>query len=199
MFYETPFGNLTLDRQIIGELYDTHLFATLANPSDEKEHSLEMHFPYIKHVMKDREFTIVPIVVGSMKKNSFETYAEILAPYFNNEENFFIISSDFCHWGSRFRYTHYNKNDGKIYESISKLDRMGMDLIESLNPEAFQKYLSEYKNTICGRDPITLLLNIIKFSDVDVSLKFTHYAQSSKCTTLNDSSVSYASAIVFTQ
>lgn len=25
----------------------------------------------------------------------------ILAPYLEDEENLFVISSDFCHWGSR--------------------------------------------------------------------------------------------------
>lgn len=31
----------------------------------------------------------------------------MLAPYVHDEENAFIISSDFCHWGKSFRYTAY--------------------------------------------------------------------------------------------
>jgi predicted class III extradiol MEMO1 family dioxygenase len=53
----------------------------------------------------------------------------------------FVISSDFCHWGERFRkklawniefvafisgkrfrYTYHNKADGPIHASIEKLD-----------------------------------------------------------------------------
>ena len=31
----------------------------------------------------------------------------MLAPYIADESNAFVISSDFCHWGSRFGYTYY--------------------------------------------------------------------------------------------
>lgn len=33
--------------------------------ADEAEHSLELHLPYIVHVMRGRPFTLVPIVVGA--------------------------------------------------------------------------------------------------------------------------------------
>ena len=32
--------------------------------------------------------------------------------------NVFVISSDFCHWGQRFRYQHYDEKCGDIWESI---------------------------------------------------------------------------------
>ena len=34
----------------------------------------------------------------------------------------------------------------------------GMELIEKLDSEAFYNYLKQYKNTICGRHPISVLL-----------------------------------------
>jgi hypothetical protein len=36
-------------------------------------------------------------------------YGALLSPYLSDPSNLFIISSDFCHWGSRFRYTFTNK------------------------------------------------------------------------------------------
>jgi predicted class III extradiol MEMO1 family dioxygenase len=36
-----------------------------------------------------------------------------------------------------------------------------MDIIESGNPDAFQEYLKEFENTICGRHPIGVFLNVI--------------------------------------
>lgn len=38
-----------------------------------------------------------------------------------------------------------------------------MDLVESLNPAAFTEYLKSYGNTICGRHPIGVLLQVIFF------------------------------------
>ena len=36
----------------------------------------------------------------------------------------------------------------------------GMDLIEQLDPQGFAAYLKKYSNTICGRHPIAVLLNV---------------------------------------
>jgi predicted class III extradiol MEMO1 family dioxygenase len=124
-----------------------------------------------------------------------------------------------------------------------------MDLIEKLNPVDFKMYLQRTENTICGRHPISVLLNVILafltslfifhfiyfficysfsillfifyfiffyilfifsnqiipynrlFQIIDslkgspaCELRFTHYAQSSRCKRSRDSSVSYASA-----
>lgn len=36
-----------------------------------------------------------------------------------------------------------------------------MNIIETLNPPAFTDYLKRYNNTICGRHPIGVLLQVI--------------------------------------
>lgn len=55
---------------------------------------------------------------------------------------------------------HYDKKHGAIYKSIEALDHMGMDAIETGDPEIFEKYMKEYGNTICGRHPISVFLNV---------------------------------------
>ena len=56
-------------------------------------------------------------------------------PPTQDPENFFVVSSDFCHWGSRFRCTPFDqKTYGKglqIWEYISAMDHEGMDIIEA--------------------------------------------------------------------
>lgn len=37
----------------------------------------------------------------------------------------------------------------------------GMDIIETLNPADFTDYLKRYSNTICGRHPIGVLLQVL--------------------------------------
>lgn len=71
-----------------------------------------------------------------------------------------------------------------------------MDLIETLNPEAFTEYLRKYQNTICGRHPISVFLQAITFlakQNYQMNFKFLRYAQSNNVNDQNDSSVSYAS------
>lgn len=45
----------------------------------------------------------------------FENPRRILAPYLENEENLFVISSDFCHWGSRYRQCESNAASARFF------------------------------------------------------------------------------------
>uniref|UniRef100_F6XER0 Protein MEMO1 n=2 Tax=Ciona intestinalis TaxID=7719 RepID=F6XER0_CIOIN len=196
--YITPLYNLKIDQEVYQELYGTGKFRTMSQSVDEDEHSIEMQLPYIAKVMESKkgQFTIIPILVGSLDQASEKLYGEILAKYMNNPNNVFVISSDFCHWGRRFQYTRYDEQHGEIYKSIEALDRKGMQLIENLDPEGFYEYLAAYKNTICGRHPIAVMLNAVKTAQngngLRLEFKFLDYKQSSKCRVHSDSSVSYA-------
>lgn len=123
--YETPLYDLNIDTKIISELEATGKFQFMDRKTDEDEHSLEMTLPYIAKVMEDYkgQFTVVPIMVGSLSIESEAMYGEILAPYLADPQNLFVISSDFCHWGQRFRYTYYDKSYGPIHKSIENLDK----------------------------------------------------------------------------
>lgn len=45
--YETPIGNLTIDQETTTSLHKTGVFEWMSQSTDEDEHSLEMHLPYI--------------------------------------------------------------------------------------------------------------------------------------------------------
>lgn len=199
--YRTPLYDLIIDQKIYDELFATGCFERMSLQTDEDEHSIEMHLPYVAKVMEDYrdQFTIVPVLVGSLSTEKESQYGKIFARYLADPQNLFVISSDFCHWGQRFRYTYYDKSCGHIYQSVEKLDRMGMDMIEQMSPQGFSEYLKKFGNTICGRHPIGVLLNAIQTlqktgNGHKMSLKFLKYAQSSRCLSMQDSSVSYAAA-----
>ena len=142
--YATPLGNLTIDRKITEELKATGKFSTMTQSEDEDEHSIEMHLPYIYKVFEGRPITIVPILVGAISTSKENVYGKLLAPYLKDKRNFFVVSSDFCHWGSRFRYTYYRPSSSSaptqlssrsprsayestpIHQSIRELDEAGI-------------------------------------------------------------------------
>ncbi|KAB0794446.1 hypothetical protein PPYR_11358 [Photinus pyralis] len=198
---KTPLTDLHVDNQVNADLEMSGQFEWMDLDTDENEHSIEMHLPYIAKIMdtyKD-QFTIVPILVGSLSPEQEATYGRLLSSYLADPQNLFVISSDFCHWGQRFRYTYHDRACGNIQQSIEALDRAGMSIIENLNPTEFTNYLKEYGNTICGRHPIGILLQAVQEllrndGTICANLKFLKYAQSSQCRNVNDSSVSYASA-----
>ena len=72
-----------------------------------------------------------------------------------------------------------------------------MALIEAQDTGGFAAYLREFRNTICGRHPIAVLLHALAdCTSRKHALRFVRYAQSSAVTSMDDSSVSYASAVV---
>jgi MEMO1 family protein len=71
-----------------------------------------------------------------------------------------------------------------------------MRIIEGGNPAEFTAYLQQYRNTICGRHPIGVLLNAMVNARTKMTCGFRFYDQSSKARVPEDSSVSYASALV---
>lgn len=210
---ETPLGNLMVDsdlRQDLLKLRSPH-FSLMNQSVDEDEHSGEMQYPFMKKVIlesgirSESQVRVLPIMVGSLTTQSEDLYGTALAKILARDDIFTIVSSDFCHWGSRFRYNPisargYTKKDGNIHDFIEWLDKLGMDSISSQEPGAFAMYMKEYSNTICGRHPIGVFLSAIRCNAQDEgqhhTIEFVKYAQSSKVKNANESSVSYASAIV---
>lgn len=107
------------------------MFEEMTLHTDEDEHSIEMHLPFVAKVMEGQQFTIVPILVGSLNPEKEGLYGKVLSKYLADDQNLFVISSDFCHWGARFSYQYYDKGSGDIYQSIKKLDETVSLLIYS--------------------------------------------------------------------
>lgn len=49
---------------------------------------------------------LVPILVGAVSAENEAMYGRLLAKYVDDPSNFFSISSDFCHWGSRYFFVY---------------------------------------------------------------------------------------------
>ena len=155
----------------------------MSTSTDEDEHSLELHLPYIFKILsnqfKEPEGfpTLIPVLVGNTSPESEKKFGAILAPYLQNPTNVFVISSDFAHWGLRFHYTYYlsdladetagtnlrtaNRlptNGPPIYESIEKVDKATMDHIRTGTHESFLQSLRKTGNTVCGRHPIGVIM-----------------------------------------
>jgi AmmeMemoRadiSam system protein B len=172
---------------------------------DEEEHSLEMQLPFIFAAMSGstQPYVIVPVMVGQLGKTLGPRIGQVLGPYLDDPSNFFVISSDFCHWGKRFSYQPYDsqaiKKGTPLWTGIEQLDREGMANILTQDPNTFTQYIKRTGNTICGKNPILVLLHAIQYAQhkSTFTTHFTHYAQSSRCQDVHrDSSVSYAAGVL---
>ncbi|KAH8744922.1 MEMO1 family [Diaporthe sp. PMI_573] len=215
--YETPFGKLKVDVQTVEALRETGKFSDIPASSDEDEHSLEMHLPYIWKRLEQthgdcgpEEYPpIVPILVGDNNGAKEKEFGQLLARYLEDPGNAFVVSSDFCHWGSRFSYTAYVPSADKldqlrvlsrraadtetpIHEGIKVLDELAMEAVASGEHDKFVENLKVTKNTVCGRHPIGVTMAAMEAVGAG-PFQFLRYERSSLVERLDDSSVSYAS------
>lgn len=216
--YNTPFGDIKVDTDVISELIDLDpkLFKRMSKDVDEDEHSFEMHLPYLYKVTsaKGKIPKIIPIMISASDEDFERKLSKCLMPYFQDKSNAFIISTDFCHWGSRFSFTAYtptgsltdledipknssiSKSSLPIYKSIESLDNAAMKIISTGSYRSFKEYIYLTKNTICGAKPLNILMLLMEslIEDKDKNtIHWTGYSQSSSVVSSRDSSVSYAS------
>lgn len=200
--YATPVGDLTVDAGTVAALAATRAFEPLDAGDDEAEHSLELHAPWLAHAFAGRlaDVRLVPIMVGALDDRAEAAAAAALAPLLTDPATLFVASTDFCHWGRRFNYTHVPPGHASIGDAVEAMDRDGMAVIERGGGSAgFRAYLAATRNTICGRYPVSLLLATLAAAE-DAGAprhvtRFVAYDQSSRAVAPTDSSVSYASAV----
>lgn len=221
-YYETPLGNLAIDVETTRELTSRagSPFEYMSDDVDDDEHSFELHAPFIYHATKALAAPpkIIPIMVCSTDDVLVERVRLALQPYFDTDENTFVISSDFCHWGTRFDYTGYLRAaatlplssedvpqllhtrasklvsaDRPIHQAIAELDREALAVMSRGSSKAWESYISATGNTICGQRPIGIVLRLAEHSSGAGSFEWLGYSQSNKAVKLTDSSVSYAS------
>jgi AmmeMemoRadiSam system protein B len=153
---------------------------------------------------------LVPIMIGNTDASTEQQFGALLAPYLSDPSNIFVISSDFCHWGSRFRYTYYRTPTGTssqlrssskvaadwpVHESIAAVDKESMDAVESGRHAVFLEQLRETGNTVCGRHPIGVFMAAVEKAGLESGrFRFVRYERSSLVEDVEDSSVSYCSA-----
>jgi AmmeMemoRadiSam system protein B len=209
---ETPLGNLQVDQEFkkavlnLAEKPEDDTFLVTSQKEDEGEHSGEMQYPFIYKVLKDvgklDDIKILPIMCGALSVNQETRYGSLLAKYVARQDVLTVVSTDFCHWGSRFSYQPTDNSFASgsgipIHEYIKLLDRKGMDHISMKEPGAFAQYIKETRNSICGKHAVAVWLRAVTASEKCDSLEveFLSYAQSSEVKSMSDSSVSYAVAI----
>ena len=186
--YETPLGSIYLDRPVVEKLLKEKCFASEPR-AHYTEHSIENQLPFLQEGLKEG-FKIVPILVGDMSEEGFESIATSIKP-FVNEDTLIVVSSDFTHYGKYFDYYPF-KDDVK--ENLRKLDMGAADFINAKDYEGFRAYLKKTGATICGRNAISVLLKILPDECTgDVATYYT----SGDLTDDYSSSVSYASIVFY--
>ena len=128
-YYATPLGNVKVDRETAMKLTtDFTNFTNLSATTDltdsvffyrpeahDREHCLEVQLPFLQRRLGDVP-PIVPIIISTNDFQKLKRMAEVLKPYFT-DENLFIISSDFSHYPTYEDAYEVDGRTGKAIES----------------------------------------------------------------------------------
>ena len=196
--YRTPLGDIQIDKDASEKLALSPAVSIL-NAAHGPEHALEVQLPFLQKIIKDahlsEEFKILPLICGGLDDESARAAAEALIPYWN-PETLWIISSDFTHYGDAFGYLPFTED---VPENLKKLDFGAIDRILDLDFKGFSDYLDRTGATICGANPLKLLLKSIELSipDDKVTARLIDYTNSGELTGDYSHCVSYAGVAFF--
>ena len=192
--YETPLGLVEIDKPIVDELKKEKLH--IENPGAHiPEHSIEIQLPFLQISLKN--FKVVPILIGEMTQEDYESLGKILRKYVGSG-TIFVVSSDFTHYGDNFDYHPFKfkkaPSANEVKDVLKRLDGGAIDEILKLSFKGFRDYVTKSEITICGRNPIALFLKILE-GEEGVTPSLLKYYTSIDSTGDYSSSVSYTSMI----
>ena len=114
-YYATPLGNVKVDRETALKLTEDSVFSYRPEAHD-REHCLEVQLPFLQRLFTKSVPPIVPIIISTNDFQKLQQMADVLKPYFN-DENLFIISSDFSHYPTYDNAYEVDTRSGKAIES----------------------------------------------------------------------------------
>ena len=166
--YETPLGNLKMDKEFSQNLIDKYDFLDF-NVECEFEHSTETQAPFIKHYFENVE--LVEIIYG---KIDYKELSKVIDEVLSHSDNFVVISTDLSHF---YTLEEAQKLDNICLEAIDKKDLKMFDYCEA-----------------CGKEGIKAIIDWAIKNDFDT--KVLNYCTSADVTKDKSRVVGYTTALI---
>ncbi|MBQ7213161.1 MAG: AmmeMemoRadiSam system protein B [Bacteroidales bacterium] len=151
--YATPLGLVPVDTALCRSLIRIDGVFTFREEAHETEHCIEVQLPFLQ-VRLENLPPIVPIVINTGDIGKIRRMAEALKPYFN-EENLFVISSDFSHYPS---YEDACRIDARTGAAVATGDwKKFLDTVQANAGYG----IPGLRTSACGEAAITMLLMLL--------------------------------------
>jgi len=188
--YVTPLGATEIDRDACTRLLEQKPFAEMPR-AFIAEHSLDNHIPFIQRALKGK-FRLVPVLIGVVSPEELASIARQIKPLLE-KNTLLVASSDFTHYGREsFDYAPFIDD---VPANLEKLAMEAAGAIRKLDAAGFADHVERTGDTICGRNPIGVLLQALPN---DASGTLARFYASGSLTGDYSTSVSYLS-FVFTR
>ncbi len=185
--YRTPVGEIPLCSGTFAALQGAE-----ARPEPAAvgpEHSVEVELPFLQAALA--RFCLVPILVGETDADNERAFATRLAKL-DDGHTLFVFSSDFSHYGPRFDYQPFGSLSPGVRDKVRAMNERAAALLSAVDAPGFRSYLAETGNTICGRNGLATLLELLpRVAPKAQAVTLARYASSDIPGLSDDSAVSY--------
>jgi AmmeMemoRadiSam system protein B/AmmeMemoRadiSam system protein A len=183
----TPLGESEIDLEGAQSLAGESPFRG-AQEQSLCDHSVELQLPFLQMVAPDAK--VLPLYVGHLNSGERAAAARRLQSFLN-DGTVFLASSDLTHYGREFGYLPFPVNEDTA-SRLNSLDGDIMSAAASLDADLFLEELRRRRSTVCGYEPISLLLETLRAAPGEEIFQETlDYQTSGEITTDYAHSVSY--------
>ncbi len=171
--FNTPLGIVKNDTALLTKLQaEIPYELTVDEIAHRLEHSIELQIVLLRHIFSDRDFSVLPVLIGSfhdfiikgdLPKNdkSINEFINGLKKVIHDSgrEAIYIASVDFAHVGRRF---DDNFDAETVLESLRNEDTELIEYLSKGNSDKFFSAVSKVqdKRKICGLSPIYSMLQL---------------------------------------
>ena len=165
--YDTPFGQLQIDKEFCQNLTDQNKLLFLSNKGHNRviqgrmEHALEVQLPFLQRVITN--FRIVPVVMGDQSYQSCRALGVGLSNLIKDSKTIIVASSDLSHFHD---YNTAITKDNKVLNAIQEWDFF--NLSRNFNSRLWEA---------CGGGPIVATMIAAEKSKIN-TVKLLNYANS---------------------
>ncbi|MBY0352875.1 AmmeMemoRadiSam system protein B [Candidatus Babeliales bacterium] len=153
--YKTALGDLHVNQEVLYKLEKNEHFK-IFREAHATEHAVEVQLPFLQETIAS--FDIMPLVVGNLKPEDVQNVSAAIKEIID-DQTLLVISSDFAHHGSNFNYKVFNDT---ISNQVKYLDSLAVKTIVNPNLEEFENVLDQTGTTICGQNPIKILISMLE-------------------------------------
>jgi len=189
--WQTPLGNVQIDKEIIKIIKEKMHGAKLDELSQLKEHALEVHLPFLQKI--NPEIKIVPITLGHLLVEETLALGEFLGELIYHAETIegdrplIIASSDMTHFETAKR------------AEID--DKLALNEIFKLRPDVLIDTVSLNNISMCGVYPAAVAIQATKtyasLKNIKAKAELLDYTNSGFVTKDFESVVAYAGVVFY--
>ncbi len=179
----TPLGELGVDQEACEFLTEFDSRIADIPPAFAQEHSVEVHFPMIRHYYPGAR--VLPIVMGQGMEQAVRPLVEALLALWKRKPFLLVCSSDLSH------YPDYETAVQADQEFLKALLSGQEKKVEQTDEKIMAQRHKDYYCTHCGKEPVSTLLRFIQGVEAK-KIKLLAYRNSGDVTGDHSRVVGYA-------